>query len=89
MKYILSNNLFYSLSLTNCHGFVIKRQYKAGEKMRCVTCKKNWKILSRKSHNLIQIKKLRNTNKKLQILNINNKRREKRLRSKVHEIHLL
>jgi len=87
MKYILSINLFYSI--TNCHGFVIKRQYKAEEKMRCVTCKKNWKILSRKSYNLIQIKKLRNTNKKLQILNINYKRREKRLRSKVHEIHLL
>jgi len=57
--------------------------------MRCVTCKKNWKMLSRKSHNLIQIKKLRNINKKLQVLNINYERREKRLRNKVYKIHLL
>jgi len=39
-------------------------------------------MLSRKSHNLIQIKKLRTTNKKLQVLSINYKRKKKGFETK-------
>ncbi|XP_067204450.1 uncharacterized protein [Linepithema humile] len=67
--------------VTNCHGFVIKEQYR-GENMRCLACKRNWKILLRKAHNLTPMQKLRNKSKKLQVSNLNHKRREKRLRNK-------
>ncbi|KAL6417760.1 hypothetical protein ACFW04_014357 [Cataglyphis niger] len=70
--------------VTNCHGFVIKRQYTVEEKMKCLACKESWKRLLRKKHNLILIQKLRNHNKKLKILNLNYKRQEKRLRNKVY-----
>lgn len=66
----------------NCHGFVIKRQYKVNEKMRCLPCKKNWKALLRRKQNL-KLQKLKNKHKQLQTSNLNSKRREKRLRSKV------
>lgn len=68
--------------VTNCHGFVIKRQYKVNEKMGCLSCKKSWKTLLRNKYNL-KLQKLKNKHKKLQISNLNCKRREKRLRNKV------
>ncbi|KAL6420437.1 hypothetical protein ACFW04_014440 [Cataglyphis niger] len=55
--------------ITNCHGFVIKRQYIVEEKMRCLACKNSWKRLLKKKHNLTLMQKLRNNNKKLKISN--------------------
>lgn len=52
--------------------------------MRCVVCNKSWKKLLRKSYNLPLIQKLKNKSGKLQVSNLNYKRREKRLRNKVY-----
>ncbi|XP_067204347.1 uncharacterized protein [Linepithema humile] len=55
--------------------------------MRCLACKRNWKILLRKAHNLTPMQKLRNKSKKLQVSNLNHKRREKRLRNKIIKLY--
>ncbi|XP_011696617.1 PREDICTED: uncharacterized protein LOC105455194 [Wasmannia auropunctata] len=56
--------------VTNCQGFVIKEKSKIGQRMRCLACTKNWKILLRKSQNLTPIEKLRKKNKKLNKSNL-------------------
>lgn len=51
--------------------------------MRCLPCKRNWKILLRKEHNLILNQKSKR-DKKLQVSNLNYKRKEKRLQNKAY-----
>lgn len=70
--------------VTKCQGFVIKSEYRVGQTLKCLTCTKSRKMLLRKSYNLTPIQKLRKKNEILKGLNLNCKRREKRLREKVH-----